>query len=187
MKVLCVVFMFTLVLSCNSRQQIEINTSSSKQEMLFTSPGFNDSLVLFMRSIDSIPNPYGLTIEYMVRYSIEDKDTIITFHAAVDFTPATLSMDYKHSPSSDIIVGGMYYGNKPVLVRSNGVYNYPLLRKDLLSDTVGVKIDSIKMPIDNPRGWDAPMSRTDKKYKYSYPDSLFLYEYWHLGKLVFEK
>ncbi|MBO5942289.1 MAG: hypothetical protein J6Q63_03260 [Bacteroidales bacterium] len=188
MKVLYIVLMLVLLMSCNSNHQKDIKTSYDKQELLFTSSGVNDSLYSFISSIDSIPNPYGQSIEYMVRYSIEDEDTIITFHAAVDFTPATdMSLACKHDSSPEIIIGGAYCGDKPVLVRSSGRYDYPLLRKEMLDESTGMKIDSVKIPLDNPMGWDAPMTLTYKRYKYSYPDSLTLYEYWHLGKLVFER
>ena len=175
--------MIALFMSCNSNRQKDMKTSCDKRDMVFTSSSVNDSLYSFISSIDSIPNPYGQSIEYMVRYSIEDEDTIITFHAAVDFTPATdMSI-----ASPEIIIGGAYCGDKPVLVRSSGRYDYPLLRKEMLDESTGLKIDSVKIPLDNPMGWDAPMTRTYKRYKYSYPDSLTLYEYWHLGKLVFER
>lgn len=185
MRVLYIVMMIVLLMSCNSNQQ---KVSCDKQEMVFTSSSVNDSLYSFISSIDSIPNPYGQAVEYMVRYSIEDKDTIITFHAAIDFMPATyMSLAYEHDSYSEMIIGGIRLGDKPVLFRSSGLCDYPLLRKEMLNDSTGLKIDSVKIPLENHMGWDAPMSRTHKKYKYSYPDSLTLYEYWHLGKLVFER
>ena len=183
MKVLYIVLMFVLLMSCNSNKQTNIKTSYNKQKMVFTSSSVNDSLYSFISSIDSIPNPYGQSIEYMVRYSIEDKDTIITFHAAVDFTPATyMSLAYEHDSFPEIIIGGIRYGDKPVLFRSGGLYDYPLLRKEMLNDSTGLKIDSVKIPLGNPKGWDAPMSRTYKKYKYCHLTSLFGEEDNHKGR-----
>ena len=188
MKVLYIVLMIVLFMSCNSNRQKDMKTSCDKRDMVFTSSSVNDSLYSFITSVDSIPNPYGQRIEYMVRYSIEDNDTIITFHAAVDFTPgAYMNLAYEHDSSPETVIGGTCCGDKPILFRANGLYDYPLLRKEMLNESTGLKIDSLKIPLENPKGWDAPMSRTYKRYKYSYPDSLTLYEYWHLGKLVFER
>lgn len=184
MKVMARMMMILLIfVSCNgSKNRDDLVVLESKQ--LFSASKLQDSLDLFLNSIDSIPNPYGAGIEYMVRCIVVGCDTLLYFHAATDFTPAHMpSIDNSGKESYDTIIGGIIYRQKPIIVRYHGIDSVDVIQYNILDIDIGKRIDSLKIPIDNPQGWDAPMSATYKKYKFVHPDSLFLLKHKHLGKL----
>ena len=176
------IFMLLLsIISCNSSKNVSNLDTGNAQ--LFSVSKLQDSLDIFLNSIDSIPNPYGVGIEYMIRCIVEGTDTILYFHAAADFTPAhMMSFSNSGKESHDTIIGGVIYRHKPIIVRYHGIDSLAAIQNYILDSNIGNRIDSLKIPIDNPLGWDAPMTVTYKKYKYIKPDSLLLIKQKHLGK-----
>ena len=119
----------------------------------------------------------------MVRCIVVGCDTLLYFHAAVDVTPAHMPLiNSSGKESFDTIIGGIMYRQKPIIVRYHGVDSVAVIQNHILDIDIEKRIDSLKIPIDNPQGWDAPMSATYKKYKFIYPDSLFLLKHNYLGK-----
>lgn len=186
MKVMAIMTMMLLIfVSCNrSKSRDDLGVLESKQ--IFSIPKLQDSLDLFLDSIDSIPNPYGASIEYMIRFDLVGRDTLLYFDATADFTPAHIPfINNSGEESYDTIIGGVMYKQKPIIVRYHRLDSIAGIQTHILDIDLGKRIDSLKIPIDNPHGWDAPMSATYKKYKYGYPDSLFLLKHIHLGKCIY--
>lgn len=186
MKTFKLLMMLFIISSCNTSN----NSADSlfiENNKLFSISKLQDSLDVFLNSIDSIPNPYGAEIEYMIRCIVEESDTLLYFHAAADLTPTSLPIIYNLGKETyDTIIGGVIYKQKPIIVRYYGIDSIPVIQSHILDINIGKQIDSLKIPFDNPLGWEAPISATYKEYKLIYPDSLFLLSYTHLGELIYE-
>lgn len=192
MKVMAIMTMMLLIfVSCNrSKSRDNLGVLESKHvlesKQIFSIPKLQDSLDLFLDSIDTIPNPYGANIEYMIRFDLVGRDTLLYFDAAADFTPAHMPfINNSGEETYDTIIGGIMYKQKPIIVRYHRLDSIAVIQNHILDIDFGKRIDSLKIPIENPLGWDAPMSATYKKYKYVYPDSLFLLRHRHLGKSIY--
>ena len=72
--------------------------------------------------------------------------------------------------------------NKNIMVRSD-IFIDSILCNNNLDKTLGKQLDSIRQVVyNNPTGWESPFYRTEKKYKFMYPDSLLLLESYYLGE-----
>lgn len=185
MKKTMVLTLLLSIISCNTSKNM--NNLGMGNNQLFSVSKLQDSLDLFLNSIDSIPNPYEAGIEYMIRCTVAGCDTLLYFHAAIDFTPAHMPLiNNSREDSYDIIIGGIMYEQKPIIVRYHGIDSIDVIQNHILDMDLGKRIDSLKIPSGNPQGWDAPMSATYKKYKLVLPDSLVLLKHKHLGELRYE-
>ena len=177
-------------IKCNRDIMNESNDSiyENKQYRLFQNTSLEDSLMNFISSIDSMPNPWGLSPEYLVQFERDNNcDIILIFAASIEFAPINeFNAYWNNKQQSLILLGGLSVCKKDIMVRSERIELDSLIYIQNLDKSLGYKLDSVRQAVnDNPCGWEAPFYRTEKKYKFMYPDVLLLLEYYHLGKKIY--
>jgi hypothetical protein len=126
--------------ACKTRQKQEsaetksINVNESNS--IFLSKTINDTLIQFVNSIDSIPNPYNAPVMYIVICEKNKKDTTLRFYAYPGLLEA-VDIDTNNNEDKKIsfkVIGGKQVKNKPVIIYSDGFNNLDgLVYKDSLS------------------------------------------------------
>lgn len=178
-------FLLLTIYSCQDKTDRRNIIENQTDPVIFHSKKLQDSLDLFLNSVDSIKNPYDLLPEFMIRCMKSGNDTLIYFHAAIEFTRAK-----DITPIQDVIKGGIIYNNKPVIVRYNGIENLSgIVLENLLDSLIGTQIDTIDSKFMNNTYsiWESYATRTEKKYKIINNDSLLLLRSYHLGNKVHQE
>lgn len=185
----CIVLL--CVLLCCIKCNVDIINESAdsindiKKYSLFRNTILEDSLVAFINSIDSIPNPWGVLPEYMIQFKRNyNCDTILVFSSSIEYMPINeFNIYLNHNHTEQFLLGGIQICEKNIMVRSEKINLDSVIYIQNLDKSLGHKLDSIREIVkDNPTGWEAPFYRSEKKYKFMYPDSLLLLESYYLGR-----
>lgn len=197
MKKLVFLLMLVMITSCkffekNHQVSRKSDTTADLDEKLFFSKALQDSLINFIESIDTIPNPWNIAPEFMVQFEQDsNRDTILLISCAIDFIPASKMKGYSAYLDKEIeVIGGLMIGNKPIMVRKQkGIAVDKIINTVLVDKSVGDQIDSIRQLVKKEHNyqWDAPMIRTYKEYIISSTDSIVLKRSFHLGIKTYER
>ncbi len=168
-RIYLMLFVMMLAISCR-HQAVRDKTNYDLDTMrLFTTQKLQDTLISFINSVDLLDYSGDMKMEYMVRCSIDKNDTILCIYAALDFLPAKESLP---GQENDIIIGGLIYNEKPIIVRYYGIDSLRVIDHDVLDINIAKQIDSLKKREDGCEYVDSPYHF--KMYRYIYPDSLLL-------------
>ena len=177
MNRISIIFFAILVVACSQRKECEDN--AIEVVPLFKNSSFQDSLICFVESIDSIPYDTPPP-EYLVQFGVFNKDTLIIM-AANDEVLST--PDLNSTPREIIkhkykIEGGTYINGKPILVRTvDSIDVSNLMNNSVLDFQTGVFIDSMTtLPII-----ESYAIATYKLYRIEHGDSLTLLNDCFLG------
>ncbi len=183
-----VIFIIILccIINCKDNRSCKscYNDNDAHYCSLFSNHRLEDSLLTFIHSIDSIPNPWDILPEYMVLFEKSHSgDTMLIFSCSIEYMPIDEYNRYwNYEKPCQFLLGGLRIQNKNIMVRSD-IFIDSILCNNNLDKTLGKQLDSIRQVVyNNPTGWEAPFYRTEKKYKFMYPDSLLLLESYYLGE-----
>lgn len=196
MKKSLVLVMLVCITSCkflhkNSYVSGTPDVTINLNDKLFYSNTLQDSLVNFLESIDTIPNPWNIDPEFLIQFEQNSSgDTIMLISCAIEFIPANMTKGYSAFLDQEIeLLGGLVIDNKPIMIRKQpGITIDHILNTELIDKNVGWQIDSIRQVVrDLNYQWDAPMMRTSKEYIISNKDSLVLMRSFHMGIKTYER
>ena len=108
---------------------------------------------------------------------------MLIFSCSIEYMPIDEYNRYwNYEKPCQFLLGGLRIQNKNIMVRSD-IFIDSILCNNNLDKTLGKQLDSIRQVVyNNPTGWESPFYRTEKKYKFMYPDSLLLLESYYLGE-----
>ena len=196
MKKSLVLVMLVCITSCkflhkNSHVSGTPDVTINLNDKLLYSNTLQDSLVNFLESIDTIPNPWNIDPEFLIQFEQNSSgDTIMLISCAIEFIPANMTKGYSAFLDQEIeLLGGLVIDNKPIMIRKQpGITIDHILNTELIDKNVGWQIDSIRQVVrDLNYQWDAPMMRTSKEYIISNKDSLVLMRSFHMGIKTYER
>ena len=144
------------------------------QDRIFKSEKLQDTLILFLSSIDSIPNPFGAPTMYMVFFDRIKSDTIVKFTAYPGLIK-TINIDTGLEwDMKEYIIGGCKIASKAVIVYYNGITDFSnIICKDVLSMKFVEDNDFFRTYEGIDHGWKySPIS--ERRYKLINNDSLQL-------------
>ena len=174
--------LLSVVVSCVNKYS---NTRDVRNEPcdVFYSQKLQDSLSLFVCSIDSIPNTCYAP-EYMLEFQTDGADTIMLMFAAINITPSwelnglpkeIYVQQHHHYP-----LGAAYVCERPVLVRIvDDIDISDIVDISILDNRMGNSIDSHTQYGFIPEPYWASAR---KLYKFNSPDSLTLISKRYFGK-----
>lgn len=174
--------LLSVVVSCVNKYS---NTRDVRNEPcdVFYSQKLQDSLSLFVCSIDSIPNTCYAP-EYMLEFQTDGADTLMLMFAAINITP---SWELNGLPKEIYVqqrhhypLGAAYVCERPVLVRIvDDIDISDIVDISILDNRMGNSIDSHTRDGYIPEPYWAS---AHKLFKFNYPDSLTLLSKRYFGK-----
>lgn len=186
MRFILLLFALCTCVSCYtpSKRDNHVNQTQSDYTPLFYLSEIEDSLMLFLKSCDSVSTDVLNIREYLVDFDINAKgDTILTFAAADEFLPSNeMQFTYDNGRKCEV-AGGFMIEGKSVLIRR--VKDFPIkhiLRTETLDLALGEDLDR-RNSTDYVQ--DGPMIATYKVYKLINCDSLHLLEHRHIGRRIY--
>lgn len=175
--------LLSIAVSCGDKYSNKIQDVRQEPYHVFYSEKLQDSLSLFVCSIDTIPNTCYAP-EYMIEFQIDGTDTLMLMFAAVNITPSwelnNLPKEIHRQQSHRYPIGATYVYECPVLLRIvDNIDISDIVDISILDNRMGNSIDSHTQYGFIPEPYWAS---AHKLYKFNSPDSLTLLSKRYFGK-----